>query len=362
MKKRIINLSLFLISLIISFLVVEFAYRYFLFGGDSLSYAKINSLHEVGSSGLIKSSEYPEVVYEFKSDLDTYFKLVPFRTNSQGLRDQEYSLNKPEGTYRIAIIGDSFSVPEGVKLKQAYHTLLEKKLNQEDGEGSYEVINFSVGGYTLRQYAAVLKHKAQAYDPDLVVIGFCPQNDHKIPDETIFERQFEPNPATRPFFRSFVKMQTMRTLIQKYHSMTNSGSSGTDAVFTEQQKAYMSTYFDRMQEFSAENEIPVVVMFLYQRYDPYWRLYSKQLQSMVIAHDLYYVDVSHPFKGTNVEDYVIHELDPHPNAAANRIFARQLYRYLRNRVFDAHDVASCQDFIDASVSHDINMEKTHFAE
>lgn len=332
MRKWFSNLFLFFASMVICFLLVEQAYRFFLFGSASFSYARMSRLHEIGSSGLIQPSEFPEIVYELKPNLDTYFKLVPFRTNSHGLRDEEYSVAKPEGTYRIALIGDSFSVPEGVEIENAYHTILERRLNQL---GSFEVINFSAGGYSLRQYLAIIKEKVLTFDPDLLMIGFCPQNDHKVPREEIFQRQFEPNPVSNSFFWSFVKMQVMRTAIREYYSRKRGKVvAGRTETFSEEQKKYLATMFDKLGAVSQQEDIPVVVVFLWHRYNQYWRTYSKQLAKMVTSRGIHFIDVSTPFKGKDLAEYVIHPLDPHPNARANRIFAERLYGYLRENLIN----------------------------
>ena len=71
--------------------LVELAVRISIFGADALSYTKMSSIRPTGGSGNLKPSEIEGLVYELKPGLDTVFKLVPFQTNSKGLRDREYS-------------------------------------------------------------------------------------------------------------------------------------------------------------------------------------------------------------------------------------------------------------------------------
>ena len=129
-----------------SLLVLEQTYRAYLFGGASFSIDRMNSIHGLGISGLIKPSNNSEIIYELKPNLDTYFKLTKFNTNSNGLRDIDYSLSKSGGVYRVALIGDSFTMPAGVKIEESFHSILEEKLNKEQRDVTYQFINFGVGG------------------------------------------------------------------------------------------------------------------------------------------------------------------------------------------------------------------------
>ena len=46
----------------------------------------------------------------------------------QGLRDQEYDLQKTKNTFRVVVVGDSYTMPAGVSIEDAYHTLLEEEI------------------------------------------------------------------------------------------------------------------------------------------------------------------------------------------------------------------------------------------
>ncbi len=64
-----------------------------------------------------------------------------FRTNSRGLRDKEYDLNKTEGKKRIVIVGDSFTWGFGVNDDEIYSERLESMLSNT------EVINLGVTAF-----------------------------------------------------------------------------------------------------------------------------------------------------------------------------------------------------------------------
>jgi lysophospholipase L1-like esterase len=97
---------------------------------------------------------------------------VTISINSQGRRDTEVSLKKPAGTYRIAILGDSVAFGARVEAKDDFATQLEWNLNARSSSLHYEVLNFGVPGYGTWQELSMLKEKALAYDPDLVILAF----------------------------------------------------------------------------------------------------------------------------------------------------------------------------------------------
>ncbi len=90
-----------------------------------------------------------------------------FQTNSRGLRDKEYKLNKPDGVKRIVVLGDSFTWGFGVNDDEIYTERLESMLPNT------EVINLGVTAYNLRREFNYLKHEGIKYSPDMVIVGVC---------------------------------------------------------------------------------------------------------------------------------------------------------------------------------------------
>ncbi|NOT26797.1 MAG: SGNH/GDSL hydrolase family protein [Acidobacteria bacterium] len=96
------------------------------------------------------------------------------KTNSVGMTDREYTLVKPEGVRRIALMGDSVTRGQGAPFQENYESFLERKLN-EDVVGSsikgVEILNFAVGSYNATQMMEAAKVKATPYNPDVYVIA-----------------------------------------------------------------------------------------------------------------------------------------------------------------------------------------------
>jgi lysophospholipase L1-like esterase len=93
------------------------------------------------------------------------------RNNRYGFRGPEPALAKPAGTFRIAVIGDSFTMGEGVADDETYVARLEQRLAETNGR-RFEVLNLGLSGLNLRQSLALRLPTALRFDPDLLVYGF----------------------------------------------------------------------------------------------------------------------------------------------------------------------------------------------
>jgi len=86
--------------------------------------------------------------------------------NGLGFRDVEHSLQKPDGVYRIVLIGDSVAMGQGVQPQEALGRVLERALSASGAR--VEVIVLAVTGYSTSQEVALLEI-GYRYRPDLVV-------------------------------------------------------------------------------------------------------------------------------------------------------------------------------------------------
>ncbi len=93
------------------------------------------------------------------------------RINALGMRDDEYALEKPPGSYRIALLGSSLVMGWGVDQGQPFESLLEARLNREGGPWQrLEIWNFAVNGYTSLSQASLMKARVPAAHPDALYL------------------------------------------------------------------------------------------------------------------------------------------------------------------------------------------------
>ncbi len=100
------------------------------------------------------------------------------KINSDGLRDVEHRLNKPDEVLRIAILGDSYSEGIQVPMEQLFWKIVEKRLTECGlSNKKVEVINFGVSGYGTGRELIMLRKKVLQYNPDVVLLAFLTGND-----------------------------------------------------------------------------------------------------------------------------------------------------------------------------------------
>jgi len=94
----------------------------------------------------------------------------PLTINSRGLRGPEYPFEKPAGTRRILVLGDSYTWGYGVADEELFTKLLEEKL-VADGR-AFEVLNCGVSGWGTDQEYLFFREEGTRYSPDVVVLTF----------------------------------------------------------------------------------------------------------------------------------------------------------------------------------------------
>jgi hypothetical protein len=65
--------------------------------------------------------------------------------------DREHEKQKRRGTYRVVVLGNSYTMPRGVPIGDAYHNVVGRELNAKSGRNC-EFLNFGIGGYSLDNY------------------------------------------------------------------------------------------------------------------------------------------------------------------------------------------------------------------
>ncbi len=115
----------------------------------------------------------PGLEYELAPDADVIVGETRVTTNSLGMRGPETTVEKPDGVYRIAAIGDSYTFGMGVNDEDCLPAQLDRALNRHGPPGRrFEVLNFGASGYSTRDEAIVLRHRALAFDPDLILVTY----------------------------------------------------------------------------------------------------------------------------------------------------------------------------------------------
>lgn len=91
--------------------------------------------------------------------------------NAIGYRGPEVSLDKPEGTLRIVIIGGSTTHGWGVDDRNTIDSYMREQLRTRYPHRTFEVVNLGFDGYDSRQILERLRSDGLALEPDFVIVN-----------------------------------------------------------------------------------------------------------------------------------------------------------------------------------------------
>ena len=96
--------------------------------------------------------------------------------NAHGYHDVEHPLQKVPGTFRIIVLGDSFSAGVHVELANTYAQRLVPELAACKSlvGRPIEIVNLAVNGYNLHQIYLTEKDVVPEYSPDLIFVAITP--------------------------------------------------------------------------------------------------------------------------------------------------------------------------------------------
>lgn len=170
----------------------------------------------------------PDGYGDLMPNQDGIWVILPHRpyhvvTNEVGLRNAgELSTNK--AIPRILAIGDSYTFGPYVANEDTWPGWLERILNVRlYPETTVEVLNAGIGGYTITDEKAYLQEKGMAFNPDLVILGFFPNDisDLRKAQRTYLERPAPSVPAKGVRNQRLVPLIKLRSILRSQSALYN---------------------------------------------------------------------------------------------------------------------------------------------
>lgn len=309
------NLALMFVAMLLMLVVGEALARVFVFGAAGLSYRALDSTADFGHAGLIQASEAPGLIFELKPHHERLFALEAWQTNSHGMRYPEIEQAKSSDVVRVAVLGDSFTAPMGVALEDAYHQRLERQAAAAFPAWRFQFLNFGVPGYQLPQYVAQLEHRVLAFEPDIILLGFCAENDHMGMSPNYLATPYVPPPPKSGFWRSILVELLLRVNYVPLIEM--------DKSLDEEARQFVDEHFVALARLAGP--IPVVVAYLANMPRP-----AAGVAALARKHGFSFVDLSSHFTETALREHSIYyPIDAHPNSRAQEIFADVIFEHLK---------------------------------
>jgi len=310
----LVNLLVTVISLGIGLAGLEIASRVHFLGFKGLSFSRTtNFWHIVWMNHAIQPSASLDRPYDLRPGLDTVLKLAHLRTNSAGMADQERDLAKPQGAFRVAVIGDSYTMASGVEPEENYASRLEQELNRDLPGRRVEFLNFGVAGYNVRNYASVIRERALRFKPDLILIGWCGINDHSQRENVVKFSALAASAEQEKFYsftpyslvwasmtacqHGYQLLPTLFSSLPPMASMTlgrewcHAAKPLRPVTYTAGDLAYLETQFSTIEHLAGTTPVVVAQLFLDTPVDP-------RLGELAARHRFIYLGVAPAFAGS----------------------------------------------------------------
>ena len=264
--------------------------------------------------------------------------------NADGFRDRSYPKQKGEGTFRIAVLGDSIAFgycneSRVTRPEDTFAGLLEQRLNEErfgDFERT-EVLNFAVSGYDTLQEVAFLEHKGLAYEPDLVLVAYC-LNDLQLASRELF--LFGKQPGWESYrktadllYRSLIFRSHLARFIWQRAPYLSSRFGGEEQVTPDDPMERTAAGFARLEQLGQQFgfEALVVIFPAFRDFDDYPFLSQHwAVEAQAKAHGLGTFDLLPVYReAAGSADLCSPCCDLHPNETGHRVTADAIAERLR---------------------------------
>ncbi|MEZ4701201.1 MAG: hypothetical protein R2834_12765 [Rhodothermales bacterium] len=272
-------------------------------------------------SDLVKPGE-GVLMYELLSGYTGEFKNAPFVTNEWGMRDRPYRLEKPEGVYRIALLGASYEQGAGVADSSTYENVLEDLLNAGE-PGRYEVMNFAVGGYSPLQNVPVAENKVFGFQPDAVMYALYSTEERRMlmQLENIVQ---EGRDTGYPF---------LQELIVKSGAKAGMEASEIRARLKPFSQDILRWSFERIGEACRAHGVTPIALFVPTTretggIDPEW---YGILSKMVEDAGFTLINMEGAYGKHKTDAVQLASYDQHPNVRGHRLIAERIYNELKAR-------------------------------
>lgn len=321
MSGTLLRLAAFALAIVA---LLELSLRFYIFGLDAISYSKMNSHLLLIDSGLVQPAANTDIYFELRPNLDTFFRGERLVSNSRGLPDKEYAIDKPDDVFRIAVVGSSWTMATSVELDETYHAILEERLNDIYAAQKFEVIDFALEFYGLGEMVANVRYKALDYDPDMIIFSIAAYT-----PRILWEDQKAP----------FTSIDTVPPFWQSYLYSTVARLAGRDGYRSSNRefikygsRAYMrqtGRSFEQIGKLTEGKDIEVVV--IYQTSNGYRENLVEAITRAAGEKGFRFIHMhldQLAAEANSTDRMVDGNIDLHPSPAAHKLVAEKLLNEL----------------------------------
>jgi len=272
----------------------------------------------------------PDLSFAHAPNRSAFLMGVPVSINSEGMRDREFSLEKPPGVYRVMMLGDSTTFGWGVRQEDTAAKFLERKLNGAlpPGFDHVEVMNTGVGNYDTVQEVTYYETIGWKYHPDLVVLVFFINDPEPVPVEKkgfLIDRSYLIAFATNRIDGVMRHAGVRPDWKTYYASLYNDDRSGFQAC-----KNALVSLANSTRSHDAKLLMAILPELHQINGDSYpFRAAHQKIKDVMSAENVPVLELIDGLKDHGPEENLwVTPLDDHPNAKANSLISDQLEQWI----------------------------------
>jgi hypothetical protein len=255
---------------------------------------------------------------------------ISYSMNNYGFRGADLTMEKMKQAKRIIVLGDSFTMGDGVKEEDTFCRKLEQDLRKEIP--TIEVLNFGISGWDTQNEIRFLQTEGIKFGPDLVIVAY-------VLNDSVFETG--PPDDLREEYKKDIKTDrhgsyVLNYVFNTYERYRLSHKYIQDLVDSPVKyprnwnRSLNSLVVGSHLAHRAGAQYMVCIFpFLYQLDDdhPLKPLYDIVIRSC-FQHKIPVLNLFDAYKGINYPELWVHPSDQHPNVRAHKIAAQALAQFI----------------------------------
>ena len=272
----------------------------------------------------------PDLSFAHAPNRSAFLMGVPVSINSEGLRDREFSFEKPPDVYRVMMLGDSTTLGWGVKAEDTAAKFLERKLNANlpAGYNRAEVMNAGVGNYDTVQEVTYYETIGWKYHPDLVVLVFFINDPEPVPLEKkgfLIDRSYLIAFATNRIDGVMRHAGVRPDWKTYYASLYDDNRPGFQAC-----KKALQSLANSTRSYDAKLLMAILPELHRINNDSYpFEAAHQKIKDVMVAENVPVLELIDGLKDHGPEENLwVTALDDHPNAKANNLISDQLEQWI----------------------------------
>ena len=259
-----------------------------------------------------------------------------FSAQSRNTRDYKYSPQKPADTYRIVVVGDSFTFGYGNQFDDSFPKRLERILNLNAQTPKVEVVNLGNPGNAIQHNAISVKKALDLLAPDLVILEVTLNDPELTPYDKDGNRIKLVNNEKPSGLAAYSKIiQFIKTRLANSRSHREYLEYFLGLFKNKDTLDNFETGMRQIAEACKTAKVPLVsVVFPLLSY-PLDENYPfnephKVTHTVLEKNSIPYLDLLNSYRGIpSIRLTADPSIDPHPNEIAHRIAANELYEWLK---------------------------------